>query len=63
MDHFYEERERAKKTLSHFLGTVHYDNREVMKCTDGYHCYEDSRCGFDFITESLDEALRFLFPE
>ena len=58
---FEELRKQAVKKLSHWMGSASYDNREVVRYSDGYNCNEcDSH--LEFTTQDINVALDFLFP-
>mgnify|MGYP004532121975 CR=1 FL=1 len=58
---FEELREKATENLSHWMGPASYDNREVVRYSDGYMCNEwDSH--LEFKTQDIKVALDFLFP-
>lgn len=57
---FEELRKQAVKKLSHWMGSASYDNREVVRYSDGYNCNEwDSH--LEFTTQDINVALNFLF--
>lgn len=58
---FEELRKQAIEKLSHWMGSASYDNREVVRYSDGYNCNEwDSH--LKFTTQDINVALDFLFP-
>lgn len=58
---FEELRQKAKENLSNLFGTVSYEEREVIRYTDGYQC-NDWSSSLDFKTPDINIALDFLFP-
>ena len=55
---FEELRKQATKKLSHWMGSASYDNREVVRYSDGYNCNEwDSH--LEFTTQDINVALDF----
>lgn len=59
---FEELRKQAIEKLSNWMGSASYDNREVVRYSDGYNCNEwDSH--LEFTTQDINVALEFLFPE
>lgn len=55
------DRENAKEKLSHWMGSVSYRNREVVKYSDCYDC-NDWDSHLEFKTQNINDALDFLYP-
>lgn len=58
---FEELRQKAKQKLSDWMETFSYDEREVIKYSDGYYC-NDWNSNLKFKTPDINIALDFLFP-
>ena len=46
-----------------WLSSVQADEREVTVYTDGYHCESSSKFDVEFVTNDVEEAINYLYPQ
>lgn len=60
-----ELREKAYKILSSYkwLSAVRNGDREVQINDNGFYCHSRNRFDYEFITNDIEEAVNYLYPE
>ena len=58
-----ELRNEARETLKHLFAYVEHDDRSVTVYSGGYHCNSWNRFDPEFITDDINVAIDYLYPQ